>query len=76
MKTDYIGQQLNMGDTVVFMQIGYRGLMKGIITKMADKKATLAHEKTNTYRTESIQFYDQMIKINPEPNNDIKPIKD
>jgi len=45
------------------MQIGYRGLMKGKIAKMSRMKATLTHEMTNTCRTESVQFYDQMIKI-------------
>ena len=63
MKTDYLGNELNIGDTVVFMQIGYRGLMKGEIISMSDKKAKIKHPPTNTCRTESIQFYNQMIKI-------------
>ncbi len=63
MKTDYLGKELNIGDTVVFMQIGYRGLMKGIIISMSAKKAKLIHPPTNTYKKESIQFYNQMIKI-------------
>ena len=60
---DYLGNKLHIEDTVVFMQIGYRGLMKGKIAKMSRMKATLTHEMTNTCRTESVQFYDQMIKI-------------
>lgn len=63
MKTDYLGKELNIGDTVVFMQIGYRGLMKGIIVKMNDQKAKLVHPPTNTCKKESVQFYTQMIKI-------------
>ena len=62
-KKDYVGNVLNIGDTVVFMQIGYRGLMKGEIVYMSAKKAKLTHEPTNTCRTESIQFYEQMIKL-------------
>jgi hypothetical protein len=62
-KEDYLGKEINIGDTVVFMQIGYRGLMKGTIVSMAEKKAKIKHEKTNIGRTESIQFYGQMIKI-------------
>lgn len=62
-KKDYLGNILNVGDKVVFMQIGYRGLMTGIIVKMSDKKATISHARTNTCKTVSIQFYDQMIKF-------------
>lgn len=61
-KVDYLGNELKLGDKVVFMQIGYRGLMQGKIVSMSDKKCKLVHEKTNTNRTESIQFYTQMIK--------------
>ena len=63
-KKDYLGNILNIGDMVVFMQIGYRGLMKGKIISMSDQKATLIHEKTNTCSTQSIQFYNQMVKCN------------
>ena len=62
-KKDYLDNILNIGDNVVFMQIGYRGLMKGTIVSMSNKKATLFHKQTNTCKTKSIQFYDQMIKI-------------
>lgn len=62
-KVDYLGEKLFLGDTVVFMQIGYRGLMTGRIFSMSDKKAKIRHEKTNTCRTESVQFYNQMIKL-------------
>ncbi len=62
-KKDYIGNTLKIGDTVVFMQIGYRGLMKGKIISMSDQKAKITHAATNTCRIESIQFYNQMIKL-------------
>ena len=63
MKEDYLGNELNIGDTVVFMQIGYRGLMKGEIVSMSAQKAKIKHPPTNTYKKESIQFYNQMIKV-------------
>lgn len=63
MKTDFLGNELNIGDEVVFMQIGYRGLMKGFIISMSNKKAIISHEKTNVCKTEAIQFFDQIIKI-------------
>lgn len=61
--TDYLENELQIGDIVVFMQIGYRGLMKGKIVSLSKQKATIAHEPTNTYRRKSTQFHKQMIKI-------------
>jgi len=60
---DYLKNELQIGDTVVFMQIGYRGLMKGTIISLSEQKATITHEPTNTYRRKSVQFHNQMIKI-------------
>jgi len=62
-KKDYLGKILHIGDDVCFMQIGYRGLMKGKIIHMSDKKAKISHDKTNTAQIETIQFYSQIIKI-------------
>lgn len=61
-KRDFLGKRLEVGDPVVFMQIGYRGLMRGVISKLGPKKATISHEPTNTHQTRSIQFYEQIIK--------------
>ena len=63
MKKDFLGNELFVGDEVVFMQIGYRGLMKGVIKSLSPKKATITHEKTNTCSTESTQEHTQLIKI-------------
>ena len=63
MKTDYLGNELKVGDTVVFMRIKYRGLMKGEIISLSDQKAKIKHELLNSIRTESVQFHNQMIKI-------------
>jgi len=63
MITDFLGNRLNIGDTVVFMQIKYRVLMKGDIISMAGQSALIKHERTNVGQTESRQRYDQMIKV-------------
>ena len=63
MAKDYLCNDLFVGDEVVFMQIRYRGLMKGIIKSLSTKKAVITHERTNVGATESIQFHDQIIKI-------------
>ncbi len=63
MKKDFLGSELNIGDEVVFMQIHYRGLMKGKIKSLSNKKAVIEHEMTNLCSTESSQFHDQLIKI-------------
>jgi len=63
MAKDYLGRELFVGDEVVFMQIRYRGLMKGVIKSLSKLKATITHERTNVGSVESIQFQDQIIKI-------------
>lgn len=63
MAKDYLGNDLFVGDEVVFMQIRYRGLMKGVIKSLSPKKAVIAPERTNVGGTESIQFHDQIVKI-------------
>lgn len=62
MKKDYLGNEIKIGDKVVFMQIGYRGLMVGTIVSMSNQKAKITHEKTNVGKTETLQFFHQLIK--------------
>lgn len=59
---DYLGNNLYVGDEVVFMQIDYRDFMVGTLMSGGAKKGTITHEKTNTGRTTSVQYYSQMIK--------------
>lgn len=66
MKTDFLGKELNIGDKVVFMKLKYRELVIGEITTMADKSCVVSHEKNNSCRTTSRQFYNQLIKIESE----------
>lgn len=63
MKFDFVGNELNVGDEVVMMQIGYRNLVRGTITKMMDKMCIVSHEKTNTGSTESKQYYNQLVLV-------------
>lgn len=60
---DFLGKELSLGDKVVFVQLGYRNLLKGEIIKMTAKTVLIGHSKTNTYSAESKQFPDQVIKI-------------
>ena len=59
---DYLGRELNIGDEVVFMQISYRGLMKGKIKSLSPKMAVISHEQTNLGGTESRQYHSQIIR--------------
>ena len=63
MKTDFLGNELNLHDEVVFIQLGYRNLLRGKIIKMTDKTCTIEHEPTNTGKTTTKQVYNQLIKI-------------
>ena len=59
---DYLGNDLYVGDEVVFMQIDYRDFMVGTLMSGGAQKGTIIHEKTNRGRTTSVQYYSQMIK--------------
>lgn len=60
---DFLGQELNIGDEVVFIQLGYRNLLRGKIKKITEKTVLIEHKKTNTYSTETKQFPSQVVKI-------------
>lgn len=60
---DFLGRELNVGDEVVFLQIGYRNLLHGTITKITPQKVVIKHEPTNVCSTETIQHHQQVIKI-------------
>jgi len=61
---DFLGNCLEVGDEVVFVQLGYRNLMKGVVEKIMPKTILIKHQKTNTCSTETKQFANQVIKIN------------
>lgn len=66
-KFDFLNKEVNLGDTVVFVQKDYRNLMKGTVKKMTDKTVLIEHEKTNMCSTETRQCYGQIIVIEKKP---------
>jgi hypothetical protein len=59
--TDFLGKEVNLGDQVVFMLVGYRHLKKGTITKMSPKKCTIKYAPGEYAWT--MQRYDQIVKV-------------
>jgi hypothetical protein len=60
---DFFGNTGTIGDTVAYMQIGYRDLRKGVITKITPQKVYIYDESLNSsekYRT-TIQYHGQVI---------------
>ena len=62
MAKDYVGNEIEVGDTVVFVQLGYRNFWEGIIAKITPKTLLIDHERTNTCSTQTKQFHNQVIK--------------
>jgi hypothetical protein len=60
---DFLGNELKLGDEVVFMQKSYRTLMRGTIIKMSPKTCMIGHKKTNLCTTETRQTYDQLVLV-------------
>lgn len=63
MAKDFLGQELHVGDSVVFVQLGYRNLWFGTISKLTEKTALISHKETNTCSTETKQFHNQLIRV-------------
>ncbi len=61
MAYDFLNKVLNIGDEVVFMQVGYRSLRTGKIISMGKKKATISYGSQPFLKV--IQFFDQLVKI-------------
>ena len=62
MKRDYLGNPLEVGDKVIFMQVKYRGFLTGRIESLAGKSALIRHPKTNLCNKTTRQGYGQIIK--------------
>lgn len=60
---DYLGNELGLGDEVVFVQRGYRNFWRGIITKMTPKTILITHARANIGGTETKQTPEQVIKV-------------
>jgi len=63
MAQDFLGNELNVGDDVVFMRLNYRSFAKGTIRSLTPKMAHITHEYLSGSGTESKQFHDQIVKI-------------
>lgn len=63
---DFLGNDLEIGDEVVFMFLTYRSLGKGRIVKFTPKTILIEHQHPNlsNYTTKTKQFPNQVIKIN------------
>lgn len=61
---DFLGNNLEVGDEVVFMCLGYRELRKGIISKMTDKTIFIECGRLKPFK----QTPSQIIKINSWKN--------
>lgn len=60
---DFFGNEFKLGDTVAFMQIGYRNLIQGKVISISAKELRISHAATNTCSTESKQAHSQVIKF-------------
>jgi hypothetical protein len=64
MAKDFLGNEIKVGDEVVFVQKNYRNLLNGKIIKITDKMCVIGHDRTNVGGTETRQFHDQVVKVN------------
>jgi len=61
MAKDFFNNEINVGNTVAFMQTGYRQLKTGIVKRITDKMVFIEHEKFNVGGTETKQEHNQII---------------
>lgn len=67
MAKDYLGNEIEIGDKVVYVRLGYRDLTKGIIHHITPKMVKIKRDINS--QTIVKQYHDQVIKIGemPEP---------
>jgi len=59
---DFLGNELEIGDLVVFMEVNYRNLKTGKIVSISPKMLLVDDGSSSLYST-SKQRHDQVIKI-------------
>lgn len=64
---DFFGTEIKVGDTVAFMQTGYRSLMSGTVIKLTEKTVFIKHAKTNVCSEETKQSPRQVIVKTNKP---------
>lgn len=67
MAKDFFGNEITLGDTVAFMQTGYRQLVKGTVIKITNNTLILSHPATNVGKIETKQDSSQVI-VNKKMN--------
>ena len=60
MVKDFFGNEINVGDTVAFMQTGYRQMMIGVVEKITNSTLIIQHEITNVGKTSTKQTSNQV----------------
>jgi hypothetical protein len=63
MPKDFLGQELQSGDVVAIMRVGYRDFVKGILISNSPTKVGKVKFSNHKYDDPSNQKYSQMIKI-------------
>lgn len=59
---DFFGNQINTGDTVAFMKVGYRYLVSGIVIKKTKQMVIIERKITDSNTDINRQYYNQVIK--------------
>jgi hypothetical protein len=62
-RLDFLGYQICLGDDVVFIEQGYRNLMRGKIIAVNSKKATIQLENRYDTRKKTQRFYSDLLKV-------------
>lgn len=61
-KIDFLGNELQVGDDVVFVEPGYRHFLLGKIVKFTEKTVFIEYEKNN-YKYSIKQTANQLVKV-------------
>jgi len=70
MAKDFLGQEISVGDIVVFVEIDYRNLMLGTVDKITPKMVFLSHQRGVLHWTSCKQFHNQVVVIPKEGQDD------
>lgn len=58
---DYLGNKLTVGDEVAYMQLGYRSLSKGFITRISEQTVWISYKISATFKESIKQSPNQVI---------------
>jgi len=63
MAKDFLGNTIKKGDTVVYMQVSYRCLRRGVVSRVSPKKVSI---RSPGYPYTTYQFHNQVLVIDEE----------